>query len=360
MISEFVSGTGGRLDEASRRLARDAEGILVLVREDIVVRNVTESLHSLTVPVFGGVFPEVIYEGDRTAEGVVLVGLDRRPTVTTVTELSDPETSVRDQLDSTVLERDHETAFVLVDSHTFGIGAFVRQLFDTYGVEMTFLGGGTGRLDGPDDVSVFTAGDEYADAAVVATVPTRSAVGVNHGWERIEGPFRVTSADGTTIETLDGRPAFDVYTEALALHEASVDKETFFETVKGYPFGISRAGDETIVRDSYAVTDENGIRCFGGVPEGEFLHLLRGESDRMISAAAAADTVAGDGGTVAFFDCISRVLYLEDEFTRELEVIGGETEPTFGALTIGEIANDGRGHLEYYNKTSVVARIGTQ
>lgn len=284
---------------------------------------------------------------------------DRRPTVTAVTELSDPETTVREQLDPTVLEDGHETAFVLVDSHTSGIGAFVRQLFNTSGIEMTFVGGGAGRLDGPDDVSVFTGDGVYEDAAVVATIPVQSAVGVNHGWERVAGPFRVTSAGGTTIRTLDGRPAFDVYADAVATHGETVDEETFFETAKGYPFGISRAGDETIARDPYAVTDDGGIRCFGEVPEEESLHLLRGESDRMIDAADDAyQTVADGAGTIAFFDCISRVLYLQDAFGRELDAIGGETEPTFGALTIGEIANDGRGHLEYCNKTSVVARTG--
>jgi hypothetical protein len=48
------------------------------------------------------------------------------------------------------------------------------------------------------------------------------------------------------------------------------------------------------------------------------------------------------------------VLYLEDKFERELSAVKTDDTPMIGALTIGEIANDGYGHLDYYNKTAVV------
>lgn len=41
--------------------------------------------------------------------------------------------------------------------------------------------------------------------------------------------------------------------------------------------------------------------------------------------------------------------------TDELDADGGTDSPVLGALTVGEVANDGEGHLDYYNKTAVAA-----
>jgi hypothetical protein len=59
--------------------------------------------------------------------------------------------------------------------------------------------------------------------------------------------------------------------------------------------------------------------------------------------------------TTLFMDCISRVLFLEEEFHQELHAVYKEGSPLLGALTLGEIANSGREYLEFYNKTAVVA-----
>jgi hypothetical protein len=48
---------------------------------------------------------------------------------------------------------------------------------------------------------------------------------------------------------------------------------------------------------------------------------------------------------------------MDSSFDTELSAMGDDEQPAFGALTIGEIANDGHGHLEYYNKTAVIAQL---
>jgi len=58
-----------------------------------------------------------------------------------------------------------------------------------------------------------------------------------------------------------------------------------------------------------------------------------------------------------FIDCISRVLFLGDNFQEEINAILQYNQNLVGALSLGEIANTSKEYLEFYNKTSVVAVI---
>lgn len=336
------------------------EGLLVLATPEVAVdaESFESVLSSLEVPVFGGTFPEVVYDGETYDTGAVVVGLPTEPFVTAVPELSDPETNHRTGLDPN-LPSNYETAFVFVDAYATEIESFIDALFRTYSVALDFVGGGAGTLDeqGP---CLFTNEGVIEDAAVIAAIREPITIGVKHGWEQIAGPFRVTDADGSRLETLDGRPAFEVYREIVdEAAGSSLTAENFFETAKSYPFGITRMDAEQIVRDPYSV-DDGAITCFGEVPEGEFVTILEGDPESLIDAARNAYAIAqrGEGGdALCLFDCISRVLYLEEEFDRELAAVTADGLPVVGALTIGEIANDGSGHLDYYNKTAVVGAL---
>ena len=354
------------LSDAARTVASDdsVAGVLLLATpsDDLSAAALDPVLQNLPVPVFGGVFPKLLHEGETVGDGALVVGLSLEPTVTVVPSLSDPDRRYEESLTEAPFDRGDGTAFVFVDAFSRRIEDFVTALFRTYGTELTFLGGGAGSLDAESSWCLFTDDGVRDDAALFVTLETDSRVGVRHGWREIAGPFRVTDASGRTLSTLDGDRAADVYERAVENDSGRVPTpETFFEVAKSYPFGISRLDAEKVVRDPYEVTDDGSLECFGAVPEGEFVHLLRGDPEALVDAAGGAyeDATAGaePDDPVLFFDCISRVLYLEDDFERELAAVGDESTPAFGALTIGEVANGGEGHLEYYNKTAVVGVV---
>ncbi len=337
-------------------------GILVLAAAATAPRpaDVDPALRDLSVPVFGGVFPEILQEGEKYETGALVAGLAVEPDVTVVRDLSDPERDFAAALPGEAPTG--ETAFVLADAYATRVEDFVGSLFNAYGVDVNYVGGGAGSLEEEGRPCVFTGEGLLADAAAFATVETPTSVGVRHGWEEIAGPFRVTDADGPTLSELDGRPAFEVYRRVVESDAGvTIDPDDFFEVAKSYPFGLSRLEGEKIVRDPFEVVENGALNCFGHVPEGEFVHILKGEPDSLVAAASEAYAEATDGGMdgeVLFFDCISRVLYLEDAFAEELDAVGGADSPAVGALTVGEIANDGEGHLDYYNKTAVAAVTG--
>lgn len=360
----YSAAVGAELREALASTANtdSVEGILLLAAPDPEWRSTAfeEALRELPVPVFGGIFPEILHDGVKTETGAVIVGFPSEPVVTTVPELSNSKAAFRDLFDPDLPARGYETAFVFVDTYATAIEEFIEALFRTYSVELNFVGGGAGTLE-EDGPCLFTNEGVIEDAAVVAAIPEPMEIGVNHGWQKIAGPFRVTDADGSTLNTLDGKPAFSVYRDVIA--EASgetVSEENFFEVAKSYPFGIGRLAAEQIVRDPYSVSD-GSMTCFGEMPEGEFVSILEGNPDSLIEAAQMAHEHALGGEStpeaLCVFDCVSRMLYLQAEFDRELEALRSETLPLFGALTIGEIANDGAGHLDYYNKTAVVGAL---
>ena len=85
----------------------------------------------------------------------------------------------------------------------------------------------------------------------------------------------------------------------------------------------------------------------------------------MIRAAgqAADDCLGSQKGRIRLSliaDCISRVIFLENNFSEELEAVNkriqsaDKNQSPLGVLTLGEIASYGEGFLEFFNKTIVV------
>jgi len=335
----------------------DIKGIFVLsaATDAPVSPAIDDTLADLSTPIFGGIFPEIISEGASKKQGVVVLGLHVAPDVTTIT----PDHDTIDLASSQPAA--DETMFVFVDAYAEKSETFITELFNSYGVGYNYLGGGAGTLDDDRQLCLFTNEGLTDDAAVVARIPSKSTIGVKHGWTEIGGPFEITAADGRTVHAIDRQPAYEVYAEIVERETGTyIDKENFFEIAKSHPFGISRLGGEQIVRDPFDVAADGSLTCFGDLPEGEFVHILEGNSETLIDAANSAYRAAAErdpADTVLFtFDCISRAQYLGDDFDQELAALSNNRD-SVGALTIGEVANDGSGHLDYYNKTAVVGEI---
>ena len=364
MEPSFVRDIEADLPQALRDHAEDPAvgGLLVLAANEGLadVAALDAAVREVDVPVVGGLFPGVLFEGEQYTDGGVVVGLPTAPTTTVVTGLSDAGTAIREQLQSSIATPQETTAFVFIDGHATRIGDFVERLFESYGVECRFLGGGAGTLSVDRAPCVITDEGIMADAAVLGTVALPSDLGVNHGWREVDGPFRVNDAEGPTLSMLGDESALDVYSRVVEADSGTtITAENFFEVAKSYPFGISRLHGEKIVRDPFRSTPDGDITCFGEIPEGEYLHVLTGDRSSLIDASrsAAAEAKASEGGQLCVFDCISRVQYLGEQSDADIDAIGPDGQPSFGALTIGEIANGDGGHLEFYNKTVVVARF---
>ncbi|WPL16607.1 hypothetical protein Thiowin_01574 [Thiorhodovibrio winogradskyi] len=370
MLSIDRSGRLEGLEQALREQAAKPQvaGLLVLACHDngFAPAVLDPLLGSIGKPLFGGLFPQILQGRERLTRGSIVLGLARAPRLRILKDLSDPRRDLALALED-ALDPDgpgRPTLFVFVDGYAKRIAGLIDALFENFGLEANYLGGGAGSLAaGASTPCVFTQNGLLADAAVLAQLDWPAGIGVAHGWTPISEPIKVTRAEHNRLIELNYRPAFEVYREAIAEHSAQpLDAETFFSVATAYPFGIRKMGGEVVVRDPILLGEDGSILCVGEIPQSSLVHILHGDTDSLIAAAGQAQWLSGvalaaqdpsKGALRIFIDCISRVLFLGDDFDRELAVVD-DGLPLVGALTLGEIANAGEDFLEFYNKTSVV------
>jgi hypothetical protein len=159
--------------------------------------------------------------------------------------------------------------------------------------------------------------------------------------------------------SLNWKPAFDVYRANIFNHSGlAIGQDNFFDIAKSYPLGLVKLDDEMIIRDPYAT--ENGmLHIVDEVPEGEYIQIVHGDMGSLLEGAKIAVEKSNKYGDATFtqicIDCISRVLFMQEDFKNELNIMN-KNQAANGMLSIGEIANPGNTALELYNKTVVIAQ----
>ncbi len=351
------------LDELSQN--KDVNGILILSADENNYDNkkIDEIIKKIKTPIFGGIFPEIIYQNQKLKKGVIVAGITETPDITIINKLSneniDYEEIIKEKISSF---DDTKTMFVLVDGLSKRISALIESLFNLFGIEVNYIGGGAGSLSFIQKPCLFSNEGLLMDAALLVSTKITSGIGVNHGWSKIDGPFTVTESEKNIIKTIDWKPAFELYKEVVEKHsKKTFTDDNFFDISKSYPFGIAKHGVENIVRDPLMVGENNSLICVGEVPEESIIEILSGDTTSLIKAAKKASEIATKNissnfeiNTTLFIDCISRVLFLEDDFKKELDAVYDPKNQLIGALTLGEIANSGKDYVEFYNKTAVV------
>lgn len=338
------------------------------------IDEVNSILKASKAPIFGGIFPQIIYEQSHHERGFILIGLYHVPVWQMVDGLSQSESKGIDMQVETLSSAwealaGDVTLFVVVDGLAKSIAKLIESLFFNFGLVHNFIGGGAGSLSFEQKPCVITPDGIKKDCALIVRLQALSGLGVSHGWQPISEPMKVTHSEQNRVISLDWKPAFQQYRQIVEAHSGLVfNDQNFFDIAKSYPFGISKLDAEMVVRDPLMLNDVQDIVCVGDVPQNVFVKVLTGTKESLIAAAQDASNKAKVSyehvsekppELTLFIDCISRVLFLGKSIDDELNVIASETS-VVGALTLGEIANTGQDYLEFYNKTAVVCLLSEQ
>jgi len=356
--------TSSRLESLQQSLHHleedpDTGAIMVLLPSgnDHPPSSLAPLLQAARKPLVGGIFPAVLHNGRMHHQGHLLLGLPASAEYCLIEPLDNLTEQILCALDTT----DKGTLFVLVDGLAPRIGALMDKIYNTFALDIHYLGGGCGSWDLKNRDCILSNQGVSRNAALLCFAEgIRSHIGVAHGWQPISDPIKVTESHDDRLITLDWKPAREVYCRQLFEHTGmQIDDHNFPLLAPTHPFGIARLDAEMVVRDPYAL-DGDDILCLGDIPAGSHIHIMHGEKRHLLDAASEARqraqaTAGGAPGRCQLvIDCISRALFLGDHFQRELDAFSQPGLPMLGALTIGEIANHGDDYLEFYNKTAVV------
>ena len=353
------------IDELRKQVVACQSGTLVVLagEKGFSYASLQPILQEAKVPIIGAFFPGLIAENELHYTGFLLLHFR-----------SEAEVYLFDSKDiSSIKFRDSAikqgTSLVLLDGLASENQAFLNALFYELGQSIKFIGGGAGSLDLVQKPCVFDAQGIYQNKALVLLMKSRVAIGIQHGYTRLAGPMIATATKASKVAELNWENAYDCYSDAVnGDSPIPISKEDFFSVAKGYPLGISRKGHEDIVRDPISVDEDGVLNCIDDVPENAALYILKGEQEKLLEAAVAScnDAVGQVDGKVEhclLIDCVSRVLYLGDEFSREINAATDAIHSKYpklhakGILSLGEISTYKDGRLELYNKTFLTTLV---
>ena len=345
-----------------RVLSKNPQAVMLLCCDnDLESRDFFEPiLSSMTIPIFGGIFPAIIVNEEVKEQGILVVPVHTSVELKIYQGL---EHAPANQFDFSFSLPSCQSAMILIDGLSRNIDFALNQLFQQFGQTLNVFGGGAGSLSFEQKPCLFSNQGILSDAMVVVFMQQPWELAIGHGWEILEGPFLANEVDDNRIIQLNFQPALDVYQKVVEQFDGRQFSEyDFFELAKAYPFGLERLDDDLLVRDPVTV-EQDSLVCVGKVPENTMLYILKGQNANLITAAvdAVKHVVKKNGSDQGLlFDCISRQLFLEDEFAQELQGVSsalGRSE-LIGALVLGEIASGISGAIHFHNKTAVTAVAG--
>lgn len=314
-------------------------------------------------PLMGGIFPEIIHQGKKEEEGFLIVPLnfELKTALIHLSGGSNPAL-LREMADQMAAEPGQKPTIVtFVDTFTPGKNNYIHELYNLFGITVNYLGGGAGSLSFQQFPCILHNSGVYQDAAVIGIFQTNLSIGVAHGWSPISKPMKITEAKENKIFSIDWQPAFEVYKTWVESHSGlKFSDHNFFDLAKSYPLGMVKLDSEMVIRDPFAV-ENDVLHIVDIVPEGEYVSIMHGNMDSLLAGALLARENATkppqDGDTEQLFcvDCISRVLYMQEDYSREMAILS-EAGPVDGILSIGEIAGTGVSYLEIFNKSIVFAK----
>lgn len=359
MNSSFINKSSELEQVLANFRSNEIKSILIFCAEKTAIelqKNYIPIINAHQFTFFGGVFPSLIYKSVPQEEGLILIGLHKTISYA-VFSLADLEETLDAKIHAFKIAKKAQSPksiFTLMSAFGDDKSVFLKSVFNNYGNQVNYFGGGCGDLSFTNSPCIVTNNGVFKNKGLIAEFDALFELNYTHGWKFYEKSFKVTQNHNNEIITIDWRPAIEVYIEAiLALTGVHITPDNFPNHVKSYPFGILRLDSELIIRDPYAITERGGIKIVDKIEEGEYIRIMYGDSESLIKATGhLANKISTNDNTLTSFsfNCISRKLFHGSKINEELQQLS--PNKLVGAFTVGEVVNEGKTYLEMCNKIS--------
>lgn len=304
--------------------------------------------------ILGAVFPQIIFNNSVYDEGLIAIKISENMRTYFIEDMKNKSFENIDF-------KEIKSAITIIDAFSDYKDEYLQMLFQKLGVHSKILGGGAGVLDTEKRSVIFDNKRFYKNCAILITLKNEINLSIRHGWEHLQGPFIVTSSHNNILEKIDYKDAFDVYKEVIKEDSGIIlDENNFKKISKNYPIGIVKYRKEEIVRDPLSLKGKSLILA-GKITNNSIINILKGKNETLLKASreATEEVLSCNSEFVMMFDCITRKDFLEDKFDEELNSIYKKSlaKNFIGAITVGEIANEGNKYINFLNKTCVIGGV---
>lgn len=318
-----------------------------------------ETLNNQNIQFIGAIVTQVIYNEENYSSGLLCIELD-------VNSKSILIENIKDLNIKKEYFKDMNSITLILDGLSSHITPFLETIFNSVPQNAELIGGGAGKLTLKQEPVIFSKKGIFQDAALIIATSSNLTIGIENGWEFLEGPFLVSSSEKNILKSLNFENSFELYKRIVETDSGKMfNDDNFFDLAKSYPFGIIKFNKEIVVRDPISKDKDDNLILVGDVEQNSTINILKGNKNSLISSSGKAiknvleKKNENEISSVMLFDCISRSIFLENDFSLELKEIKKHipTKTLFGALTLGEIANNGDEYINFYNKTCVVGAL---
>lgn len=228
--------------------------------------------------------------------------------------------------------------------------ALIDALISQTGLQYQLFGGAAADNAKFEKTYVFCNDEVLTDTFVVAEILTENpfSIAADHGWSKIDGPYRVTRAESNILYELNGTPAWEIYKSFAEKRDLPIleGKENNF--LMQYILGIEKNNTEKPnLRVPLGLNSDGSLLCAAEVFEGDIIYIMTSENNKGVinGGSAAADKakknlVSEEIAGALVFECVATRLQLADEFASQVSTTAYAVKPNqlMGCACYGQLA----------------------